>query len=96
VSNYPGDSNNEDYQNSCNSQARQLHQALANLRDNLGSTKGAALLRSSSELQTLVKDTVNIVKASLNGLDGLVEEDPLLQLLLGDSEHPCRCHGPPL
>ena len=63
------------------------------MRDNLSSSKGATVLQTSSELRTLVKDTVNLVKDSLNGLDVLVEEYPLLQLLLGDSEHPCRYNG---
>jgi hypothetical protein len=65
---------------------------VAKLVHNADGNKGAAFYDNSSGLQTLLKDLVNEIKNLLNVLNDLVEQNPLLEILLGKRE---RAYLPP-
>ena len=84
--NHSGDG---DFHNTCDAKTRELKSNLVLLLNEVHATpieKGAAYYDDSSELQTLLKDLINEVKDVLALLDNLIEEDPLLELLLGKRE----------
>lgn len=83
------DPNDVDFQNSCISQASAYQSNLFNLQTllaSLGSDKGLKFYDSTNDLETLLKEIVDLNKSALGDISVIVDEMPILGPLLGPSK----------
>lgn len=88
------DPNDVDFQNSCISQASAYQSNLFNLQTllaSLGSDKGLKFYDSTNDLETLLKEIVDLNKSALGDISVIVDEMPILGPLLGPIVYQVKC-----